>query len=77
LRVSGPVEGFGVGEHAAQPWLISADDVGVALGLAPAVNQSASVPPVVAVPGSRPHMPGSAKGLPVEVPRTWPVTWRA
>src|SRR6266487_804928 len=26
LRVSGPVEGFGVGEHAAQPGLISAQD---------------------------------------------------
>ena len=45
--------------------------------LMPAVNQSASVPPVVAVPGSRPHRPGSANGLPVEVPRTWPVTWCA
>ena len=26
LRVSGPVEGFGVGEHAAQPGLVSAQD---------------------------------------------------
>ena len=26
LRVSGPVEGFGVGEHAAQPGLILAQD---------------------------------------------------
>jgi hypothetical protein len=33
--------------------------------------------PVVAVPGSRPHGPGSANGLPVEVSRTWLVTWCA
>src|SRR5712671_903993 len=26
LRVSGPVEGFGVGEHAAQPGLVPAQD---------------------------------------------------
>jgi hypothetical protein len=45
--------------------------------LMPAVNQSASVPPVVAVPGSRPHRPGLANSLPVEVSRTWPVTWCA
>jgi hypothetical protein len=42
--------------------------------LMPAVNQSASVPPVVAVPGSRPHRPGSVNGLPVDRTRTWPVT---
>jgi hypothetical protein len=45
--------------------------------LMPAVNQSTSVPPVVAVPGSRPRRPGSVNGLPVEVSRTWPVTWCA
>src|SRR5580692_7925407 len=27
LRVSGPVEGFGVGEHAAQPGLVTGRDV--------------------------------------------------
>jgi hypothetical protein len=27
--------------------------------------------------GQQAHRPGSANGLPVEVPRTWPVTWRA
>ena len=34
--------------------------------LIPDVNQSAPVPPFVAVPGSRPHSPGSANGLPVD-----------
>ena len=32
LRVSGPVEGFGVGEHAAQPGLISAQDADLERG---------------------------------------------
>jgi len=38
--------------------------------LIPEVNQSASVPPFAAVPGSRPHRPGSVNGLPVDLSTT-------
>ena len=38
--------------------------------LIPDVNQSAPVPPFVAVPGSRPHSPGSVNGLPVDLSTT-------
>ncbi len=38
----------------------------------PALNQTARVPPVAAVPGSSPHSPSIAIGLPAAV-RSWPM----